>query len=62
MPALIAATALVVVVTAVAGGYSGLPVRPLLVLVGLSVLTLQAAYLAGLLLSTLWRRTRSRGR
>jgi hypothetical protein len=62
VPALLAATALLVVFTAVASGLAGLSVRPLLVAVGLSVLTLQAAYLAGLLLSTLWRRTRSRGR
>jgi hypothetical protein len=62
VPALLAATALIVVVTAVASGFAGLSGWPLLVSVGLSVLTLQAAYLAGLVFSTLWRRTRSRGR
>jgi hypothetical protein len=62
VPALLAATALVIGITAVAGGLAGVPRQQLLLSLLASVLSLQGAYLGGVLLAVVWRRIGSAGK
>jgi hypothetical protein len=55
-PALIVVTAVTVVISAVASGTGGLFDRHRLLSILLLVVTLQCAYLLGLLLGVIWRR------
>ena len=61
-PALIVATAAIVVVGAVAGDTGGVFDRHRLLSILFVVVTLQCAYLIGLFLGAIWRRAATRGR
>jgi hypothetical protein len=61
-PALIVATAVIVVAGAVVGDTNGLFDRHRLLSILLLVVTLQCAYLVGLFVGLVWRRTATRER
>jgi hypothetical protein len=60
-PALIVVTAAIVVVGAIAGDTAGMFDRHRLLSILLVVVTLQCAYLIGLFLGAIWRRSATRG-
>jgi hypothetical protein len=61
-PGLIAATAVIVVVSVVVSGFDGLLNRHRLLSILLLVVTLQCAYLLGVVLGIIWRRVGARMR